>query len=75
MVLFAVEASAVSSGRPYGVYMFSGLPTLVFNIHNITSIIHDIPNLNITTNNLRHKPDSATKANTRHRGRGSVVGR
>ena len=32
MVLFAVEASAVSSGRPCGVYMFSGLTTLVFYI-------------------------------------------
>ena len=36
MVLFAVEASAGSSGRPCGVYMFSGLPTLVINIYNIT---------------------------------------
>ena len=36
MVLFAVEASAGSSGRPCGVYMFSGLTTLVFNIYNIT---------------------------------------
>ena len=36
MVLFAVEASAVSSGRPCGVYMFSGLTTLVINIYNIT---------------------------------------
>ena len=35
MVLFAVEASAVSSGRPCGVYMFSGLTTLVFNIYII----------------------------------------
>ena len=32
MVLFAVEASAVSSGRPCGVYMFSGLTTQVFYI-------------------------------------------
>ena len=36
MVLFAVEASAVSSGRPCGVYMFSGLTTQVFNIYDIT---------------------------------------
>ena len=36
MVLLAVEASAVSSGRPCGVYMFSGLTTLVINIYNIT---------------------------------------
>ena len=39
MVLFAVEASAVSSGRPCGVYMFSGLTTLVFNIYNITGTV------------------------------------
>ena len=32
MVLFAVEASAGSSGRPCGVYMFSGLTTQVFYI-------------------------------------------
>ena len=36
MVLFAVEASAVGSGRPCGVYMFSGLTVLLFNIYNIT---------------------------------------
>ena len=32
MVLFAVEASAGSSVRPCGVYMFSGLTTQVFYI-------------------------------------------
>ena len=31
MVLFAVEASAGGSGRPCGVYMFSGLTVQVFN--------------------------------------------
>ena len=36
MVLFAVEASAVGSGRPCGVYMFSGLATQVINMYNIT---------------------------------------
>ena len=60
MVLFAVEASASSSGRPCGVYMFSGLTTLVFNIYNITPIFHQktrlrwVANANeIDTNNMK----------------------
>ena len=39
VVLFAVEASALGSGRPCGVYMFSGLTVLVFDIYNITETI------------------------------------
>ena len=36
-----LKASAGSSGRPCGVYMFSGLTTLVINIYNITmSLLH-----------------------------------
>ena len=33
-----LKASAGSSGRPCGVYMFSGLTTLDINIYNITSL-------------------------------------
>ena len=43
MVLFAVEASAGSSGRPCGVYMFSGLTTQVFNIYDITNVLLTAP--------------------------------
>ena len=37
VVLFAVEASTLGSGRPCGVYMFSGLHAQVFNILHLFS--------------------------------------
>ena len=51
MVLFAVEASAGSSGRPCGVYMFSGLTTLVFYIimlHSLRTPGHENKSIRLT---------------------------
>ena len=55
MVLFAVEASAVSSGRPCGVYMFSGLTTQVFNIYDITGTLFGNAIFNSTISVTKNK--------------------
>ena len=44
VVLSAVEASALGSGRPCGVYMFLGLPTQVFNLYDMTTSLTIIEN-------------------------------